>query len=113
MCIGSAGENLCSFACIMSGNHHAAGRTGVGAVMGSKLLKAMVISGKKQFSKLDDHKKNILKNYTKKIMDAPLYPVFSKYSNSGFVKPINKKGMLCTRNYRQTSFSGADQIDGT
>ena len=113
MSIGPAGENLCSFACIMSGDHHAAGRTGTGAVMGSKLLKAVVISNKKQLLKLTDHKKKTVKNYIKKIIDAPLYPVFSKYSNSGFVKSINEKGMLSTNNYRKTNFTGADKIDGS
>lgn len=42
MCIGPAGENLVRFACIMHDKHHAAGRTGLGAVMGAKRLKAVV-----------------------------------------------------------------------
>ncbi len=113
MCIGPAGENRCSFACIMSGNHHSAGRTGVGAVMGSKLLKAIVISGKRPVSKLNSLQKDFVKAYTKKIVDAPLYPIFSKLSNSGFVIPISDKGMLCTRNYREISFSEADKVDGS
>jgi len=44
-CIGPAGENLVPVACIMNDEHRAAGRTGLGAVMGSKRLKAIVISG--------------------------------------------------------------------
>lgn len=43
--IGPAGENLVRFACIHHGKHHAAGRTGMGAVMGSKNLKAVVVRG--------------------------------------------------------------------
>jgi len=42
-CIGPAGERLVLFACIMNDKHRAAGRTGVGAVMGSKNLKAVVV----------------------------------------------------------------------
>ena len=42
--IGPAGEKLARFACIMSGRDHAAGRTGMGAVMGSKNLKAIVVA---------------------------------------------------------------------
>jgi len=44
-CIGPAGENLVKFACIMNEYHRAAGRSGVGAVMGSKNLKAIVVRG--------------------------------------------------------------------
>jgi len=47
MCIGSAGERLVKYANIMHGKHHAAGRTGLGAVMGSKNLKAVVVRGGK------------------------------------------------------------------
>lgn len=44
-CIGPAGENLAYMACIVNDEHRAAGRTGLGAVMGSKKLKAIVVSG--------------------------------------------------------------------
>jgi aldehyde:ferredoxin oxidoreductase len=44
-CIGPAGENLVPIAAIMNDEHRAAGRTGLGAVMGSKKLKAIVVSG--------------------------------------------------------------------
>ena len=46
-CIGPGGENLCKIACIMNEMNRAAGRTGVGAVMGSKNLKALVVKGNK------------------------------------------------------------------
>tara|TARA_B100001123_G_C15159795_1_gene967016 strand:+ start:681 stop:875 length:195 start_codon:yes stop_codon:yes gene_type:complete len=44
-CIGPAGENLVKFACIMNDKHRAAGRSGVGTVMGSKGLKAIAVRG--------------------------------------------------------------------
>ena len=44
-CIGPAGENLVRFACIINDKHRAAGRSGVGAVMGSKNLKAVAVRG--------------------------------------------------------------------
>ena len=44
-CIGPAGENQVLFACIMNDMHRAAGRSGVGAVMGSKNLKAVAVIG--------------------------------------------------------------------
>ncbi|WGI17613.1 aldehyde ferredoxin oxidoreductase family protein [Methanonatronarchaeum sp. AMET-Sl] len=46
-CIGPAGENLVKFACVISDMHRAAGRTGMGAVMGSKNLKAIAVRGTK------------------------------------------------------------------
>ncbi|MBF0574323.1 MAG: hypothetical protein HQK69_11315, partial [Desulfamplus sp.] len=49
--IGVAGENLVHYACIMHGQDHAAGRTGLGAVMGSKNLKAIVVEGIKNIPK--------------------------------------------------------------
>lgn len=50
MCIGPAGENLVRFACIITGPKNAAGRTGLGALMGSKRLKAVAVRGNKSFS---------------------------------------------------------------
>src|SRR5204862_4570758 len=44
-CIGPGGENLVKFGCIMNDKHRAAGRSGVGAVMGSKNLKAIAVRG--------------------------------------------------------------------
>ena len=56
--IGPAGENLCKFACINSDLYRQAGRGGVGAVMGSKRLKAIVVKGTKGME-LHDRKKLI------------------------------------------------------
>jgi aldehyde:ferredoxin oxidoreductase len=49
-CIGPAGEKLVKIACIMNDTHRAAGRCGLGAVMGSKNLKAVVAKGSKKVS---------------------------------------------------------------
>ena len=81
--------------------------------MGAKRLKAIVITGSKRVPPLTGQQKEAVKYFNQKIMDAPLYPVFSKLSNSGFVIPINDKGMLSTRNFRQISFEGAQKVDGT
>lgn len=50
LCIGPAGENRVRFACIITGPKNAAGRTGLGALMGSKHLKAVAVRGNKPFS---------------------------------------------------------------
>lgn len=54
LCIGPAGERLVRFSSIMDENHRAAGRTGLGAVMGSKNLKAIVVQGKEGLPEVAD-----------------------------------------------------------
>ena len=48
ICIGPAGENRVRYACVVAGSHNFAGRTGLGAVMGAKNLKAISVRGKKR-----------------------------------------------------------------
>ena len=55
--IGPAGENLVKYACVMNEAHHAFGRTGFGAIMGSKNLKGLVVKASKKEMKLKDQKK--------------------------------------------------------
>ena len=50
ICIGVAGENLVRFASVISGLKNAAGRTGMGCVMGSKNLKAIAVRGRQDLS---------------------------------------------------------------
>ncbi len=54
--IGKAGEKLVKFACIMNDNHNAAGRCGLGAVMGSKKLKAIAVIGSQKVKFADEQK---------------------------------------------------------
>ncbi|HBX23461.1 MAG TPA: aldehyde ferredoxin oxidoreductase [Desulfotomaculum sp.] len=65
--IGPAGEKLVSFACIENNRWHSAGRTGMGAVMGAKKLKAVVFHGRAQAQIANPE---LLKEVTKKIRDA-------------------------------------------
>ncbi len=66
--IGVAGENLVPFACIMNGTDHAAGRTGMGAIMGSKNLKAILVAGVKNREKSAPEIKALVKAYIGKIL---------------------------------------------
>ena len=80
--IGPAGEKLALISCIMNDKERAAGRSGLGAVMGSKKLKAVVVKGKLNVPLHDaagmkELKKKILKDATGG------YPVFSKYGTAG------------------------------
>ena len=112
MGIGTAGENLVSYACIMATKGHAAGRTGMGAVMGSKNLKAIAVRGEKTRGDLSDSVKRLVRNYGEEIKEDVHYPYYSKYGNSIFVPWASDMGILCTRNYRQVQFEDAENISG-
>ncbi|MBW2428883.1 MAG: aldehyde ferredoxin oxidoreductase, partial [Deltaproteobacteria bacterium] len=81
--IGPAGEKLALTACIMNDRERAAGRSGLGAVMGSKKLKAVVVKGK---MKVPLHDEAGMKELKKKILKEATggYPVFNKYGTAGF-----------------------------
>jgi len=112
--IGPGGENGARFACIMSDRDHSAGRTGMGAVMGSKNLKAIIIKDKKKspipVSRHNGH--NSIKHYLKRIKRSPEFPTTSKYGGAGYIKWADDMGILATRNYRENHFEGVDLLDG-
>lgn len=111
--IGVAGENLVSYACIIHGNDHAAGRTGIGAVMGSKNLKAIVIEGVKSIDKVDDSTKAVVKEYVESIkLSLPIYNDFSEWGSAAHILPLNDAGQLGSYNYREGSMDSASAIDG-
>jgi aldehyde:ferredoxin oxidoreductase len=112
MVIGPGGENQVRYACIMTGTRHAAGRTGMGAVMGAKNLKAIAVRGQKQRREQDERVRELVRDYVDKIRTAPRYETYARFSNSAFVTWANEVGILATRNYRQVHFEGADRIDG-
>jgi aldehyde:ferredoxin oxidoreductase len=111
--IGNAGENLVSYACIMLGHDHAAGRTGLGAVMGSKNLKAIVVEGVRQTKKTDPATKGFIREYVSKIKTAgPIYDDYSKWGSASHIEPLNREGQLGTRNYREGTMENVHEIDG-
>lgn len=114
MAIGPGGENGSLFGCIMTDYDHAAGRTGMGTVMGSKNLKALVICGKKPapLSQRSSDKRDAIINYTKLMKKSPHYAGISTYGGSGYVKWADDLGILATRNYQDFHFHAADRIDG-
>ena len=112
MAIGPGGENRVRYACIMTERGHAAGRTGMGAVMGSKNLKAIAVRKTSEVSK-DFRSLKLVRQYIEHIRNAPRYDTFARYSNSAYVTWARDEGLLSTRNYRQTQFEGAERIDGS
>jgi aldehyde:ferredoxin oxidoreductase len=111
--IGPAGENLVRYACVVNELKHANGRTGMGAVMGSKNLKGVAVRGTK---KLDIHDPEKLRELSKEL--AALIGrhgpnrMLRALGTSNLVQVINSQGILPTRNFRTGFFEGASQISG-
>ncbi|MHB8869443.1 MAG: aldehyde ferredoxin oxidoreductase family protein [Thermoleophilia bacterium] len=111
--IGPAGEHLLPLACIVTQRGHAAGRTGMGAVMGSKNLKAVVVRSAKDATRADEDARAAVKRYLAKVKAAPNYADKAAHGTSSAVNPVNEMGMLGSYNYQSPRFAQADAIDGT
>lgn len=101
-CIGPAGENMVRTACIVYG-YNVAGRTGMGAVMGSKNLKAVVIGSGSHAIEVahPDTLRSIVKYIKKKITAAPFYKMFATYGMAGPLAIENESGLLAIQNFKQ------------
>ncbi len=111
--IGRAGENQVLYACVVNDLHRAAGRSGVGAVWGSKNLKAIAVRGTrgvagiadpKEFMKVTAEKKKILAENAVTSQGLPTY------GTQVLMNVINEVGALPTRNFRDVQFEGARKI---
>ena len=111
-CIGPAGENLVRYASIANDGGRQAGRTGPGAVMGSKRLKAIAVRGGRSVDIADEA---ALNDYARALSRASLGPATEKYrvlGTMGNVAAFNRLGVLPTRNFRQSTFDGAEAVTG-
>ncbi|MBW2336010.1 MAG: aldehyde ferredoxin oxidoreductase family protein [Deltaproteobacteria bacterium] len=114
MTIGPAGESGTLFGCIMTDRDHAAGRTGMGTVMGSKNLKAIVVKEpkKKILFRASENGHEAIKRYIWQMKNSPHYKDIKKHGGAGYVKWADDLGILATRNFRENTFEAAGQIDG-
>ncbi|MDF2678076.1 MAG: aldehyde ferredoxin oxidoreductase, partial [Bacillota bacterium] len=112
--IGPAGENLSKMASIMNERGRAAGRSGVGAVMGSKNLKAIVVRGTNKVNVNDPEKlKEVFKNCTMKIRENGVTGQgLPTYGTAVLVNILNEHGALPTNNFQESFFDKADMISG-
>jgi aldehyde:ferredoxin oxidoreductase len=111
--IGPAGENLCLNACVLNDLNHAAGRSGIGAVMGSKKLRAVATRGTKKVPvAAPEHFKERNAFIRDKIKTDSVTIYLHKYGRTGFTKGQDEGGGLPTRNFRQGQFDGVDKIEG-
>ena len=111
--IGRAGETGCLYAGVMNDLHRAAGRSGVGTVMGSKNLKAIAVRGTKGVGNIRDPKA-FMKAATaaKKVLadNAVTGQGLPKFGTQVLMNVINEIGALPTRNHRDVQFEGAKDI---
>ena len=111
--IGQAGENLVRFAAIMNDRDRASARSGLGAVMGSKKLKAISVRGTGKIEVADP--KNYLKQmdeFYERMMSNAFTPGRVKYGTTSLVELMQHIGRLPSYNMRQGVFEGYDKISG-
>lgn len=113
-CIGPAGENLVPFASIMNDKDRAAGRGGMGAVMGSKNLKAITAFGEKEIPVSDPESLKKIISTINTLIDKN--PVTGKslqlFGTAGLVNVINAFGIFPTENFQRGVFNDAEGISG-
>jgi aldehyde:ferredoxin oxidoreductase len=112
--IGPAGENRVRIAAIMSDKHRAAGRGGLGAVMGSKKLKAIVVKGTRKIEVANSH---AFQEEVKLVSDIlRRNPVtgdsLTRYGTATLITTINKAGVFPTKNFQEGIFEEAEKISG-
>ncbi len=113
-CIGPAGEKLVRFACIINDKHRAAGRSGVGAVMGSKNLKAVAVkgSGSVLIANKEAFRNATLDGFQKVKANPVTSGGLPTYGTAILVNVINQHGLFPTRNFQEGVFEGAEKISG-
>lgn len=113
-CIGPAGENLSKISAIMNDKDRAAGRSGVGAVMGSKNLKAIVVKGSESLEIADKKKyREIVKEKTKKSKDDGVAGEgLPTLGTKVLDNIINQAGLYPVNNFQSDTFDRVDEVCG-
>ena len=113
-CIGPAGENLSLIASVMNDKHRAAGRSGVGAVMGSKNLKAIIAWGSKKSPIVDEAKmREFVKQKVQMLKENGVTGQgLPALGTKVLDNIINESGIYPTRNFNESVFDGVDKMSG-
>ena len=111
--IGPAGENLVRFSSIVNTISRVAARAGMGAVMGSKKLKAIAVRGSKDVVIHDSERFfELLENFLEKIKNDPFAMNITKYGTTQLVAAMNEIGRFPTKNFQTGVYPMAHKIDG-
>ncbi|MFN7034742.1 MAG: aldehyde ferredoxin oxidoreductase family protein [Bellilinea sp.] len=112
-CIGLAGENLVPFAGILSDHGRLAARTGMGALMGSKRLKAVAVRGTHRLTlgRAEEYRKlRVASN--KRLLDQNMTAVLRSTGTSGGAEYLQYLGDMPQKYWTAAKFEGADRISG-
>ena len=111
--IGPAGENRVRFAAIMNNKHRAAGRCGMGAVMGSKRLKAVTCSGKASIGLADPERFVRAVRRQTALMDESLFKIsFDTFGTNALADMVNVRGGYPVRNWQDGVFDPIEEVNG-
>jgi aldehyde:ferredoxin oxidoreductase len=110
--VGPAGERLVRLANITNDRGRQAGRTGLGAVMGSKLIKALAIRGTKAVEVADIEQLCEKARALGKVAQTTKTEKYRILGTPSNVLNMNRLGVLPTRNYQQGEFEGAEKVSG-
>ena len=111
--IGPAGENLVRFAGLTNDLRHFNGRNGLGAVMGSKNLRAVAVRGRQRYQTLAHDPSTLMnlgRQLAKRVPENPQSWDLQRRGTPGIVEPLNISGILPTRNFRQGAFENVDEV---
>jgi len=111
--IGPAGENLVRFAGITNDLRHFNGRNGLGAVMGSKNLRAVAVRGRQRYQTLAHDPDTLMKlgrDLAKRVPKNPQSWGLQQHGTLAIVEPLHISGILPTRNFRQGAFENVDEV---
>ena len=113
-CIGPAGENLSKIAAIINEKGRAAGRSGVGAVMGSKHLKAIIVKGSNnQDLNKDTTYQSVAKNHAEMLKAHPVTGEgLPTLGTKVLDNIIHSTGLYPTKNFQFSQFKGIDEVSG-
>jgi aldehyde:ferredoxin oxidoreductase len=107
--IGQAGENLCRYACVVNDLHRAAGRSGVGTVLGAKKLKSIAVRGTKGVTSPDPA--NFFKLASEVNARLDDREGMARDGTLAMIDVTNNFGALPTRNNRSVRFEGAEKLN--
>jgi aldehyde:ferredoxin oxidoreductase len=111
-CIGPGGENLVRYAAIMNNKHRAAGRTGMGAVMGSKRLKAIACGGNQRISLYNSDEFKRVNQLQREYMDESILKIgFEAYGTNMVADMVNVRGGYPTHNWQSGTFEQIDNVN--
>ena len=111
---GIAGENLVRYAGLTNDLRHFNGRNGMGAVFGSKNLRAIAVRGNGRYQQIAANGAGLMelgKGLARRVKEDPISWELQSHGTLGLVTPFQVAGMLPTRNFREGLFEGWDKIN--